>query len=312
MAPKPPRRRKGQAINGWIILDKPSGMTSTTAVAVIKRLVDAQKAGHGGTLDPMATGILPIALGEATKTVSYVMDGVKDYEFVVRWGEGRNTDDAEGTITETSPVPPSREPILATLPQFTGEILQTPPQFSALKIAGERAYDLARSGETVALAPRLVRIDTLTLVDQPDADHARFRAVTGKGTYVRAIARDLAIKLGTYGHITALRRCRVGPFVEAKAITLDKLEALGHSPDRHAHILPVATALDDIPALALTEAEAVRLRGGQPVSLFRRIDLMRIGDLDPGAIVRAMDGDRLIAIALFDAGEIRPVRVINS
>lgn len=261
------RKRKGQPVHGWLILDKPAGLTSTQALGKARWLLNANKAGHGGTLDPLATGVLPIALGEATKLIPYVMDSEKIYAFTVRWGDARNTDDSEGVTTATSTVRPTPEQIIAALPAFIGTVMQTPPIFSAIKVAGERAYDLARAGEDVVLAARTVMIHELTLTGCPDADSARFEVRCGKGTYVRAIARDLAIKLGTYGHITALRRLRVGPFAASESISLDKLAELAHNGAATAVLLGLATVLDDIPALALTAAQAHRLQTGQPVLL---------------------------------------------
>jgi tRNA pseudouridine55 synthase len=234
-----PRRDK-RDVHGWVILDKPIGMTSTHAVAVVKRLFSAKRAGHAGTLDPLASGGLPIALGEATKTVPFVMDGRKRYRFTVAWGEERDTDDTEGRVTQTSDVKPTAEAIRALLPQFTGLIEQTPPQYSAIKIAGERAYDLARDGETVPLQPRPVEIHQLTLVEQTDSNHSVFEAECGKGTYVRALARDMGRILGCYGHICALRRTLVGPFGEDDMIPLEQLEALARaaSPTRFCPLRP--------------------------------------------------------------------------
>ena len=210
-------------MHGWLVLDKPVGMTSTQAVGAIKRLFTRKRAGHAGTLDPLASGCLPIALGEATKTVPFVMDGRKVYRFTVRWGEERDTDDADGRVTATSDARPTRAAIEALLPRFTGTIAQVPPRFSAIKIEGERAYDLARDGETVELAARPVEIHRLELVDMPDADHAEFEAECGKGTYVRALARDIGRALGCFGHVEALRRKAVGPFGENDMISLEQL-----------------------------------------------------------------------------------------
>jgi tRNA pseudouridine55 synthase len=277
----------------------------------VKRLFDAQKAGHGGTLDPLATGILPIALGEATKTVPFVMDGEKLYRFTLKFGEARATDDAEGAVTAQSDRRPDDAEIQAVLPRFIGEIDQTPPAFSAIKVAGERAYDLARDGQEVELQPRKVRIDDLRLVERPDPDHAVFEVKCGKGTYMRALARDLAQALGTVGYVAALRRLGVGPFTEAGAISLDPLKALGHSPAAFKHVLPIETALDDIPALALTATEAIRLRSGQPVGLLHRQDRDRIRGFSPGGMVCAMSEGRLVALTRFEAGELVPVRVMN-
>lgn len=305
------RRRKGRKVDGWLILDKPAGLASTQAVNIVKRIFDAQKAGHAGTLDPLASGILPIALGEATKTVPYAMDALKTYRFTLRFGEARSTDDAEGPVIQTSDKRPGDEEIRAILPRFTGEITQVPPAFSAIKVQGERAYDLARAGEQVELQPRQVVIRSIRLLARPGPDEAVFEVVSGKGAYMRALGRDLAIGLGTCGHIRDLRRTAVGPFREERAISLESLQALGHSPAAFEHLLPVETALDDIPALALTATEAIRLRSGQPVGLLHRQDRDRIYELAPGGMVRAMAEGRLVALTRFEAGELVPVRVLN-
>jgi len=304
-------RRRGEPIHGWLILDKPTGMSSSQAVTAVRRLIGAAKAGHGGTLDPLATGVLPIALGEATKTVAWAMGGHKTYRFTLRWGEARDTDDAEGRVTGTHPGRPTPAAIAAALPGFTGTLRQRPPAFSALKVAGERAYALARGGAEVDLAPRPVEVLALTLLDTRDPDHAEFEAVVGKGTYIRALARDLGERLGTLAHVTALRRLRVGPFRAEAAISLDNLAALGHSAAASGHLLPVETALDDIPALALTEDEAHRLRCGQAVTPLRPADRARIDELGEGATVRATTGGKLVAVAEISAGGIKPVRVLN-
>jgi tRNA pseudouridine55 synthase len=305
------RRRRGRPVHGWIVLDKPEGMTSTAAVAAVKRRLDAAKAGHGGTLDPFATGILPIALGEATKTVSYVMDGVKRYRFTVRWGIATDTEDRDGTVTERSDARPDRAAVEALLPRYTGEIEQVPPAYSEIRLGGRRAYDMAREGQAPEMEPRLVEIHELRLLDMPDADHAEFEAVCGKGTYIRALARDIALALGTTGHLVALRRTRVGPFDEKNAISLDELGENMHVAAACDYLLPVETALDDIPALALTDAEAGRLRNGQAVSLLRKADLDRIASLEDGGTVLAMADGLAVALARYEAGEIRPVRVLN-
>lgn len=298
------RRRKGEKIDGWVVLDKPVGLGSTPAVSRVRRLFGAQKAGHGGTLDPLASGVLPIALGEATKTVPFVMDGRKEYRFTLRFGEARATEDAEGEVTATSEVRPDDAAIAGALAAFCGEIEQMPPAFSALKVDGRRAYDLARAGETVELRPRKVLIERLEFLGRPDRDHADFLVGCGKGTYIRSLGRDLAIALGTVGHLSMLRRTAAGPFREAAAISLPKLEALGHIPALFGALAPVATALDDIPALAVTEAQADRLRQGQPVLLTR--------DAPPsGALVRAELGDRLVALVRSDGTALQPVRVFN-
>jgi len=306
-----PRKRRGQPLHGWIILDKPLGLSSGHAVARVRRALDAAKAGHGGTLDPLATGILPIALGEATKTVAYAMAGRKVYRFTARWGEARSTDDAEGAVIAESPLRPDRAAVLAVLPRFTGRIEQRPPDFSALKVAGARAYALAREGDAPALAPRPVEIDRLELVAMADADHAVFEAEVGKGTYIRALARDLGAALGCLAYVSELRRTRVGPFALDRAISLENLAALGHSAPTSGHLLPVETALDDIPALALTEAEAEALRCGQAVTRLRPSDRACIDQFEDGTTIRATSEGRLVALAAIDKGLIRPVRVLN-
>jgi tRNA pseudouridine55 synthase len=298
------RRKKGDKIDGWVVLDKPVGLGSTPAVGRVRRLFGAQKAGHGGTLDPLASGVLPIALGEATKTVPFVMDGRKEYRFTLRFGEARSTEDAEGKVTATSDARPTDDAIRGALGGFLGEIEQVPPAYSALKIDGQRAYDLARAGETVEMKSRRVRIDGLALLARRDRDHADFVVTCGKGTYIRALGRDLAVALGTVGHLSALRRTAAGPFREEAAISLPKLEALGHIPALLGALVPVATALDDIPALALTETQADQLRHGQPVFLTR--------DAPPsGALVRAEVGEKLVALVRSDGASIQPVRVFN-
>ena len=309
------RRKKGHPVHGWLILDKPLQMTSTTAVAVIKRLLDAQKAGHAGTLDPLATGILPIALGEATKTVSYAVDGEKAYRFTVRWGSETTTDDAEGPITQRSDARPTIADIEALLPRFIGEILQTPPQFSAIKIEGNRAYDLARGGETVALEPRPVVIDKLAIVAMPGDDTTVFEAECGKGTYVRAIARDLGRALRCYGHVVALRRTRVGPFGEDQAVTLEQIEAALAPPDdpaaplpdpaRCGILLPVEAALSDIAGIAVSSSDAATLARGQPV-LIRGRD----APVMAGAAYAICKG-QIIAIGEIEKGTLLPTRVFN-
>lgn len=308
--PQGQRKREKRDVHGWIALDKPVGMTSTHAVAVIKRLFSAKRVGHAGTLDPLASGLLPIALGEATKTVPFIMDGRKVYRFTVRWGEERDTDDAEGRVTRTSDARPAAGAVRALLPRFTGLIQQVPPKFSAIKVEGERAYDLARDGEEVELQARPVQIDRLELTETPDADQAVFEAECGKGTYVRALARDFGRVLGCFGHVTALRRLVVGPFGAGEMISLADIEALcdraaageGSLADA---LLPVETALDDIPALAVSMADAARLRRGQAV-------LMRGRDAPilSGTFYVTASGE-LIALAEADRGEIVPKRVFN-
>jgi tRNA pseudouridine55 synthase len=297
-------KRLKNKVDGWVVLDKPLGMGSTTAVGRVRWLFGAAKAGHGGTLDPLATGILPIALGEATKTVPFVMDGRKEYRFTLCFGQARSTEDGEGEVTATSDARPTDAAIRAALPAFVGEIDQMPPAFSALKIDGERAYDLARAGKPVDLKTRKVTIERLELLARPDADHADFVVGCGKGTYIRSLGRDLALVLGTVGYLSALRRTVAGPFREEGSISLPKLEALGHNSPLLGALAPVATALDDIPVLALTEAQADRLRQGQPVFLTR--------DAPPsGALVRAECGQKLVALVRSDGASLQPVRVFN-
>lgn len=300
------RRKKGKAVNGWLVLDKPAGMTSTQAVAAVRRLFDARKAGHAGTLDPLATGILPIALGEATKTVAYAVEGRKDYEFTVRWGAATDTDDAEGRIVATSEARPAPEEIEALLPGLTGEVLQVPPAFSAVKIAGERAYDLARTGEAVELEPRPVHIEALALNSSPDRDTAVLSARCGKGTYVRALARDMGRALGCLGHVVALRRTRVGCFGEAHAVTMEELRAAAEEGEEALrHLLrPVEAVLDDLAALRVGHDDAARLLRGQPVLVRGH------GPYAPGPAYATCKG-RLVAVGRIDRGEMRPTRVFN-
>ena len=306
------RKPKGRKIDGWLVIDKPAGITSTDVVNRLKRAFQAQKVGHGGTLDPLATGVLPIAFGAATKTVPYVMDGTKEYRFTLRFGEARDTDDADGVVIATSEARPTDEAIRAALPAFVGDIMQVPPRFSAIKVAGERAYDLARAGEAVALAPRPARVDAFTLEDRPDPDTAVFRVVSGKGVYMRSLARDLAAAVGTVGHIAALRRLRVGPFAEAMAVSLDSAAALGQEDLVPSPLLPVETALADIPALALTEGEASRLSSGQALSLVAFLGRVP-HDADPdGGIIRVMAGGKAIAIGRLEGGMLHPVRMLTA
>jgi tRNA pseudouridine55 synthase len=293
-----------QKVDGWVVLDKPLGLGSTPAVSRVRRLFNAEKAGHGGTLDPLATGVLPIALGEATKTVPFVMDGRKEYRFTLCFGQARSTDDAEGEVIATSDVRPTDRAIRDVLPRFVGDIEQMPPAFSALKVEGKRAYDLARAGETVDLKARRVQIERLEWLGRPDGDHADFVVVCGKGTYIRSLGRDLAKALGSVGYLSFLRRTAAGPFREEAAISLPKLEALGHNSRLLGALAPVVTALDDIPALALTEAQAGRLRQGQPVLLTR--------DAPPsGALLRAEQEGKLVALIRSDGTSLKPVRVFN-
>jgi tRNA pseudouridine55 synthase len=304
-------RRQGRALNGWLVIDKPADITSSAVVGRVRRATSATKAGHGGTLDPLATGVLPIALGEATKTVSYVVDGRKIYRFTVKWGEQRDTDDAEGEVIAVSDVRPTAADIGSVLDRFRGEIEQVPPTFSAVKIAGDRAYALARADRPVELSARQVRIDRIELVGCPNVDCAIFEVWAGKGAYMRALARDLAHALGTVGHVIALRRLAVGPFSEVQAISLDKLERLGHSDQLIDHLLPVGAALVDIPALILTEAEAKCLQRGQPVAVLPVAERVLLTDAFRNAVVCAMARGRPVALAQIRGGEICPLRVLN-
>ena len=305
------RKRRGRPLDGWLIIDKPPGMTSTDVVNRVKRAFDAQKAGHGGTLDPLATGVLPIAFGAATKTVPYVMDGTKVYRFTLRLGDARDTDDADGATIATSPERPTDDALRAALPRFIGDIMQVPPIYSAIKVAGERAYDMAREGRAPDLPPRPARVDRFELIERVDDDTAIFEVQSGKGVYMRSLARDLAQACGTVGHIAVLRRLRVGPFTEAQSIPLDKCQpASDTAPVSPDILLPVATALADIPALALTEAEAFGLSNGQAISL---VDLM--GRIPPtarpdGGIARAMAGGRVIGLCRLEDGMLKPDRLL--
>lgn len=301
-------RRKGLPVHGWLSFDKPQGMTSTQAVTRIRRLYQAEKAGHAGTLDPLATGVLPIALGEATKTVPYAVEGSKEYRFTVRFGAETDTDDAEGRVVARSDLRPTSAEIEAKLPAFTGEIEQVPPRYSAVRVDGARAYDLARAEEEFELAPRRVSVGRLILVAHPDQDHCVLEAQCGKGTYVRSLARDLGRALGTLGHVEALRRTRVGGFEEERAVPLARLEALAESGGHEALLgvlEPVETALGDLPALALSVPDAYRLRRGQAVLLRGRDAPIVEGPF------YATSRGKLVALGEVDKGEFRPRRVFN-
>ena len=303
------RRRKGQSINGWLILDKPLGLTSTRAVGRVRYLFDASKAGHAGTLDPLATGILPLALGEATKTMPFVVDGSKAYRFTVRFGAETDTDDAEGKVVKTSDQRPTRAEIEAALPSFTGDITQIPPRYSAIKVEGERAYKLAREEEDFELSARTVTIDRLELAEHADEDHCVIEAECGTGTYVRAIARDLGRMLGCLGHVEVLRRTRVGGFTEADTVTLAEIEEVAASEEGKQALLsllrPVETALQDIPALSFSSSDAARLRQGQPVMLRGRDAPIM------GGTVYAVSRGTLVALGDVSQGEFRPKRIFN-
>lgn len=305
------RKRKGLAINGWINLDKPAGITSSACVNAVRRATGAAKLGHAGTLDPSATGILPIALGEATKTMPYVTDSSKRYAFTVHWGARTTTDDADGEIAETSDVRPDRAAIEAALSGFVGAIEQVPPAFSAIKVSGERAYAKARAGEDFELASRIIDVYDFALLEIIDQNRARFTVTSGKGAYMRALARDLAVALGTCGHLSDLRRMRVGPFDESASISLEKLEELGHSAAASPILLPVETALDGIPALALSEREAGMLRNGQAVPILQPQDKERIASAGDDGIVLVLEATTPVALVRIDGIQIRPVRVLN-
>jgi len=310
------KKKKGDPVHGWVVLDKPSGITSTQAVAQVRRIFNAQKAGHAGTLDPLATGILAIALGEATKTVPYVQDAAKIYRFTATWGESRDSDDAEGKVTGTSDVRPTQAAIQAMLPRFTGALTQTPPAYSAIKVAGERAYDLARQGESVTLEPRQVQVYEARLVEA-GKDQAVFEILCGKGTYVRSWVRDMALALGTLGYVSQLRRTRIGGFLEKDAVGLETLTPFMHSPAAFAYLKPISTALDGIPALAVTGSDTVRIRSGNPIliraNLFAR---MKDGFADEGGLQGQTvflkdETDAPVALAEIADGELRPFRVFQ-
>jgi tRNA pseudouridine55 synthase len=310
------RRKKGQPIHGWVVLDKPSGMTSTQAVAAVRRIFDAKKAGHAGTLDPLATGILAIALGEATKTVPFVQDAAKIYRFTAEWGEARDSDDADGKVTATTEARPGRDAIEAALPRFTGSLSQVPPAYSAIKVAGERAYDLAREGEDVNLEPRRVEVYEARLVEA-ERDRAIFEILCGKGTYVRSWVRDLARFLGSLGHVSALRRTRLGPFQEKDTVGLETLTPFMHSPAAFAYLKPLSTALDGIPALAVTGSDTVRLRSGNPIliraNMFARMEegFAGQGGLQGRVVFLRDQTEAPVALAEIADGELRPFRVFQ-
>jgi tRNA pseudouridine55 synthase len=313
------RRRKGDAVHGWVCLDKPLDLTSTDAVSRVRRLFNAQKAGHAGTLDPLASGILPIALGEATKTVPFLMEADKAYRFTIAWGQTTASFDREGEVTASSDVRPTLEAVAEVLPHFVGQISQVPPIYSAIKVDGQRAYDLAREGIEVELAARTVTIHSAAVVGAPDRDHVEIEIACGKGTYVRALVRDLAEALGACGHVSVLRRARVGAFTEARAISLDKLTELVHRGASSEALLPVETALDDIPELAVTDEDAFRLKQGRPIVLVpRQVEALRprllprtIGGQDASRTVSATLGGRIVALCEMRAGRLNPTRVFH-
>ncbi len=298
------RRKKGRDISGWLVVDKPAGLTSTSVVNKVRWAFDAKKAGHAGTLDPDATGLLAIALGEATKTVPFVTDALKAYTFTMRLGQATNTDDADGEVIASSDLRPSDEEIAAALPGFQGDIMQVPPAFSAVKIDGERAYAKARAGEEVELAARPLFVESLVLTGRPDTDHANLEMVCGKGGYVRAIARDLGEQLGCLGHVTQLRRLWSGPFDLEDAVTLDEIEANAKSPDLDAHLLPLEAGLTDLPELPTTAEGAARLRNGNP-------GLVIAADAAFGDLAWASYQGEPVAVGIYKAGELHPSRVFR-
>lgn len=305
------RKRKGNKVDGWIVIDKPYDMGSTKVVGKCRWLTKAQKAGHAGTLDPLATGVLPIAFGEATKTIPYMMNERKTYQFTVTWGEERTTDDLEGDVTSTSDIIPSADDILNELPNFIGVIKQKPPAFSAIKIDGKRAYDLARAGEEFEIKEREVEVFNLKVIDS-DKGSTTFEMECSKGTYVRSVGRDLARNLGTFGYISMLRRTKVGSFGIDSTISLEKLEELVHSAPLEEWILNVVTVLDDILALAVTKEQADFLKNG---GFIPREDikenLASLSSNCTDVTYKAMEGDKLIALCELDENHLKPVRVFN-
>ena len=297
------RKRKGRDISGWLVVDKPAGPTSTAVVNKVRWALDAKKAGHAGTLDPDATGVLAVALGEATKTVPYITDALKAYVFTVRFGAATNTDDAEGEVLETSDARPSDAEIEAALPGFVGDIQQVPPRFSAVKIDGERAYKLARDGEEIELAARDLYVESLTLLERPDPDHAVLEMVCGKGGYVRSIARDLGEGLGCLGHVRELRRVWSGPFDVEEAISLALIEELAKDPALDAHLLPVEVGLADLEEMRATVAGAARLKNGNPGQV--------LGTAEYGEEVWVSHDGQPLAVGIYRGGEVHPSRVFN-
>lgn len=309
------RKRKGRPVHGWLAIDKPLDMTSTQMVGRIKRLFDAQKAGHGGTLDPLADGILPIALGEATKTAQWAMDGDKEYVFTICWGRSTDSQDREGATIAESEVRPARAEIDTALQSFIGDIQQVPPNYSAIKVDGERAYDLARDGESFDLPSREVSLFEAEIVDVPDSDHATFRLVTGKGFYVRALARDLAAKLGAEGHVSALRRTRVGSLDEANSVTLAELETLSDDLEAlDAHLLPVQSILDCMPQINIMQSDAAAIRQGREIVLLPHLVEAFRAAKDPETQNRdalVLLDDVAVALGEVRAGRFRPKRVFQ-
>ena len=298
------RRKKGRDISGWVVIDKPAGITSTSVVNKVRWAFDAKKAGHAGTLDPDATGVLAVALGEATKTVPFVTDAMKAYRFTVRLGQSTNTDDAEGEVVNASDARPTDKEIAAALPALTGDIMQIPPKFSAVKIDGQRAYKLARDGEDVEIAARPLFVEALTFIERPDADHVTLEMVCGKGGYVRSIARDLGEALGCYGHVRELRRIWSGPFDVEDGVTLEELDAVAKTDAIMEFLGPLEVGLADLPELPTTESGAVKLRNGNP-------GLVIASDVEYGDEAWASLNGQAVAVGRFKAGELHPSRVFN-
>ena len=298
------RTKKGRAVSGWLVVDKPAGITSTAVVNKVKWAFQAQKAGHAGTLDPAATGVLAVALGEATKTVPYITDALKCYRFVVRFGSATTTDDAEGTAIATSATRPSDADILAALPAFRGDIQQVPPQFSAVKVDGERAYDLARDGEQMDLAARPLWVDSLDLIERPDADHALLEMVCGKGGYVRSIARDLGAALGCLGHVLWLRREWSGPFEASDGVSLEDIDRLARTDEIDALLKPLELGLADLPELPATPEGVARLKNGNP-------GMVIASGVEWGTEAWASYQGRAVAVGRYQSGELHPSRVFN-
>lgn len=297
-------RKKGRDISGWLVVDKPAGVTSTTVVNKVRWALDAKKAGHAGTLDPAATGVLAVALGEATKTVPYITDALKCYRFAVRLGAATNTDDAEGTVIATSDARPSDAEITAALPAFVGDIQQVPPQFSAVKVEGERAYDLARAGEEMDLSARPLFVESLVMLARPDADTVELELVCGKGGYVRSIARDLGQALGCLGHVLWLRRVWSGPFEAEDGLSLEDIDRLARTPELDAKVLPLEVGLADLPELRATAEGAVRLKNGNP-------GMVIAADTEFGEEAWASYQGKPLAVGIYKSGELHPSRVFN-
>ena len=298
------RRKKGRDVSGWLVIDKPAGPTSTQVVGKVRWALDAKKAGHSGTLDPDATGLLAVALGEATKTIPFVTDALKAYRFAVRFGQSTRTDDAEGDVVNASDLRPTDDEITQALGAFVGDIEQVPPQFSAVKVEGERAHALARQGEALDLAPRPLYVESLQLIARPDEDHAELEMVCGKGGYVRSIARDLGEQLGCYAHVRWLRRTWSGPFTLDGAVPLDEVEKLARTPDLDALLLPVDAGLADLPRAACSQVAAARIKNGNPAQVIST-------DAEFGETALVTCQGAPIAIGTYRAGEIHPTRVFN-